>query len=347
MEKRVDSIVFRRLTYADFRHINKIGGEEIGGGGQSYIDFPTKDISIKIWYKFLGENTGLGVGNRPQWDFMINSIGLKSPKNLKIYQRRPASVCIASQKIHSKESNRVLAWHPNNSFPEDYNPDIENLVIYIIKTTNSEFWAGWFLKNDIPKDWSINDFLRRLFIEDSAGYVKFRKKVFIDTTNKTWPFYFDTKTSENQEKSEEDVEEDLAEEDTSIKLQDLKSFKPEIRERLLKIRKRNPQVVNHLKVLYGGKCQLTGEKYTFLKKDGKLYSEVHHLIPLGEQGSDSYANAIVVSPLIHRMLHYANVSKIDLTKIQNNKLPIIINDKTYEITWHPNHIKTVENSLED
>lgn len=347
MEKRVDSIVFRRLTYADFRHINKIGKEEIGGGGQSYIDFPTKDISIKTWYKFLGENTGFGKHDRPQWDFMINSIGLKSPKNIRIFQRRPASVCIASQKIHSKESNRVLAWHPSNSFPEEYNPDVENLVIYIVKTTNGEFWAGWFLKNDIPKDWSINDFLRRLFIEDSAGYIKFRKKVFIDTANKMWPFYFDAKTSENLEKSEDDIAEDLIEEDTSIRLQDLKNVKPEIRERLLKIRKRNPQIVNHLKALYGNKCQLTGEKYTFLKKDGKLYSEVHHLIPLGEQGSDSYANAIVVSPLIHKMLHYANVSKIDLTKIQNNKLPIIINDKMYEITWHSDHIKTVENSLED
>jgi len=29
MEKRVDSLVFRRLTYADFRHINKVGGEEM------------------------------------------------------------------------------------------------------------------------------------------------------------------------------------------------------------------------------------------------------------------------------------------------------------------------------
>ena len=32
MEKRVDSVVFRRMTYADFRHINKVGGEEEGGG---------------------------------------------------------------------------------------------------------------------------------------------------------------------------------------------------------------------------------------------------------------------------------------------------------------------------
>jgi 5-methylcytosine-specific restriction protein A len=86
---------------------------------------------------------------------------------------------------------------------------------------------------------------------------------------------------------------------------------------------------------------------TFQKKDGSWYSEVHHLISLGENGSDSYANAIVISPLIHRMLHYAKVSAIDLSKIKNHKLKIQINDKDYEITWHPDHLKTVEKSLKD
>ena len=73
--------------------------------------------------------------------------------------------------------------------------------------------------------------------------------------------------------------------------------------------------------MYGGKCQITGETMTFKKKNGELYSEVHHLIPLGESGSDSYANAIVISPLIHRMLHYADVSEIDLNHaIKNNTI---------------------------
>ncbi len=95
MEKRVDSLVFRRMTYADFRHINKIGGEEMGGGGQSYIDFPIADIHLQKWFDFLGNNTGVGAGNRPQWDFRINSLGFVAPITLRIYQRRAASVSIA------------------------------------------------------------------------------------------------------------------------------------------------------------------------------------------------------------------------------------------------------------
>ena len=106
-----------------------MGGEEKGGGGQSYIDFPTQDIPLDVWYEFLGVNTDSGTVG-PIWEFPINSLGLNQPITLKIFQRREQSVCIASQKIHSKASNRVPAWHPDNGFPEEYDPATQNLVIY-------------------------------------------------------------------------------------------------------------------------------------------------------------------------------------------------------------------------
>jgi 5-methylcytosine-specific restriction enzyme A len=349
MEKRVESIVFRRMTYADFRHINKVGGEEAGGGGQSYIDFPVAKVSLAEWYNFLGAHTIVGAQNRPKWDFNINSLGIDDTKTLRISQRRAASVSITSQKIQSRSANRVPSWHPNNSFPVDYNPASDNLVIYIIKSTDGEFWAGWFLKNEVPANWVINDELKSLFEEDSAGVITAQTKILFNTENKDWPFYFDAQTIINQIKSDEDVEEDLLNQDTSPKLAELEDddVAPEVKERIFKIRKRNNKIVKELKKLYGGKCQITGETMTFKKKNGELYSEVHHLIPLGESGSDSYANAIVISPLIHRMLHYADVSEIDLNNIVDDKLKIKINDVDYEITWLPQHLETVQKSLED
>jgi len=350
MEKRVESIVFRRMTYADYRHINKVGGEEQGGGGQSYIDFPIANIDLQEWYSFLGDHTSTGAGNRPKWDFKIQSLGLAVNEDIRIYQRRSASVSIASQKLpeHSSGGKRIASWHPNNSFPPDYNPDSDNLVIYIIKTTDGEYWAGWFLKNDIPKNWNINDELKVLF-EEESGKIDVETKVLFDTENKDWPFYFDAQTIVNQIKTDDDVEEDLLNQDTSPKLANLEDddVAPEVKERIFKIRKRNNKIVKELKKLYGGKCQITGETMTFKKKNGELYSEVHHLIPLGESGSDSYANAIVISPLIHRMLHYADVSEIDLNNIVDNKLKITINGDEYEITWLPQHLETVQKSLGD
>lgn len=346
MEKRVDSLVFRRMTYADFRHINKVGGEEQGGGGQSYIDFPVKEITLLQWYDFLGIPTSYGAGNRPVWNFQINSLGTESSQELKIYQRRDASVSIASQKIHSREANRVYAWHPQNGFPEDYDADNQNLIVYILKTTDKEYWAGWFLENEAPNEWYINSQLLQMFSE-SAKMVKFRKPIFIDTKNVTWPFYSDAKLVINEIPTEDDIITDFELEDTSILLQELidNKTKPEIVSRVMNVRQRNTTLVRKLKKLYNGKCQISGETYTFKKEDGEYYCELHHLIPLGEDGSDSYANAIIVSPLIHRMLHYAKVSDIDLNKIEDGKLIITINGEEYTITWHPDHLKIVEQVL--
>ena len=94
---------------------------------------------------------------------------------------------------------------------------------------------------------------------------------------------------------------------------------------------------------------MTGEQFVFKKADGQLYCEAHHLVPLGAGGADSPYNLIVVSPLIHRMFHYAEVSGLDLSKIVDNKLPITINGETYTITWNPLHAAVViadaENAL--
>jgi 5-methylcytosine-specific restriction protein A len=335
------------MTYADFRHINKVGGEEDGGGGQSYIDFPIADIPLQKWLDFLGFNTGVGAGTRPQWDFTINSLGVDAPITLRIYQRRAASVSIAAQKIHSTRSNRVPAWHPNNHFPANYNPARENLVVYIVKTTDGEYWAGWFLQDQVPANWIGNASLGRMFTDESAGYIKFRRRVFIDTTTRNWSFHFNAATIANDIPTEGDVETEFELEDTSPRLQQLidTQAQPEIVNRVMRIRQRNSRLVRNLKNLYGGRCQISGEQFTFVKRNGEFYSEVHHLIPLGENGSDSYANAIVVSPLIHRMLHQADVSEIDLNNIVNGQLPITINGVAYTITWHPDHIATVENAV--
>ncbi|KKQ21542.1 MAG: E14 prophage-like protein, partial [Parcubacteria group bacterium GW2011_GWA2_37_10] len=115
----------------------------------------------------------------------------------------------------------------------------------------------------------------------------------------------------------------------------------EEKEMMRKVRIRNTNAVKKLKKLYGNKCQITGEQYTFKKRNGQYYSEGHHLIELGKNGSDSARNIVILSPLIHRMLHYANVEGLDLKKIMDNKLTFKINGQEYTITWHPEHAKIV------
>ena len=110
---------------------------------------------------------------------------------------------------------------------------------------------------------------------------------------------------------------------------------------MVKVRERNTKAVRKLKKLYEGKCQISGTKFTFKKQNGQYYSEGHHLIALGKNGSDSARNIVIVSPLIHMMLHYANVEGLDLKKIKDNKLTFKMNGEEYTITWHPDHAKIV------
>jgi 5-methylcytosine-specific restriction protein A len=111
-------------------------------------------------------------------------------------------------------------------------------------------------------------------------------------------------------------------------------------QRFVEIFERNRKAVRDLKKLYKT-CQITGNEFAFCKTNGELYLEVHHLVPLGEGGSDNPTNLVVVSAHIHRMLHYAVVEGMDLAKIVDGKLDFTINDKIFTITWSPEHARVI------
>ena len=121
---------------------------------------------------------------------------------------------------------------------------------------------------------------------------------------------------------------------------DYSAAPPAFKEVITKIRERNQKAARALKDLYG-ECQITGSKFSFKKADGKPYLEVHHLIPLGLGGADAPANLVVVSAHIHRMLHYAEVTGLDLTKISGNELAIEINGEAHVIRWRSDHVATI------
>lgn len=143
-----------------------------------------------------------------------------------------------------------------------------------------------------------------------------------------------------KEKSEEELVASLfAEDDEPEEQQGM-----EIKQKVQKVRERNAKVAAALKQLYQNRCQISGDKYSFLKKDGTGYSEVHHLIPLGEGGADKPINLVVLSPMLHRMLHYADVQGLDLSKVKHHTngtatLDITINGDPYTITWRADHAK--------
>ncbi|MDH5482653.1 MAG: HNH endonuclease [Candidatus Bathyarchaeota archaeon] len=346
----VEQLVFRKLTDADFFNINKPSGVEERGGGQSYIDFNTSTITLTNWRDFFhGVRETRGISG-PIWKFDVWSLGAKvrgvqlPPQKIKIAQRRPASVAIRSQKLLSGKSERVNAWRPDiTGFPVPPNPrersHIYNLHIYIARLDNGEYWAGWFKTSQPEANWSINAELNKMF-DRQEGYLQFSGDVSFDTNDSIWPFRIATThaplenvVTTTATTGEEPQEKSFFDEDERLAMDAPATIKEEVR----KVRVRNVKANKKLKQLYGGVCQISGEKYSFKKADGTYYSEGHHLIPLGEGGADSVYNIVILSPLLHRMLHYAIVEGLDLSQIRDNKLNIKINGDDYVITWHPQH----------
>jgi len=391
--KTVKYMVFRNMTHADMFNIYKPSGMEEGGGGQSYIDFPTAGVSVATWTTFFTGGRSVVLSWRakgPSWTFPVNSIGGFGSQSLTVFQRRQQTVCIAAQKILSRRANRVRAWLPANGFPAPENPtdrinQPSGVVIFIVRTIDDEYWAGWFQNNSPCQteeaEYALEDMLATKGVEGHAGFFDCTDyELILDETNASQPFLTaaarvvrtgpethrtrtvgtrDGRTtglrsrsesraprpgssSEWKFKTEEELTDELFNNDEGASTLD-----EETKTRIQKVRVRNTKAARILKLLYKGVCQISGDTYSFQKKDGKPYCEAHHLIPLGAAGDDSPHNIIIVSPLIHMMLHYADVQGIDLGRVsESNTLNITINGRDYTIQWQPKHAEIIRKSQE-
>jgi 5-methylcytosine-specific restriction protein A len=69
--------------------------------------------------------------------------------------------------------------------------------------------------------------------------------------------------------------------------------------------KRNPDVVVEVLARANGRCEECGQAAPFIRKsDGTPYLEVHHRVPLAENGEDTVENAVGLCPNCHREAHF-------------------------------------------
>lgn len=68
---------------------------------------------------------------------------------------------------------------------------------------------------------------------------------------------------------------------------------------------RNLFVVQAALIRAKGMCEMPGCSAALFKRDdGRMYLEVHHITPLGEQGDDTLKNAAALCPHCHRQQHF-------------------------------------------
>ena len=73
--------------------------------------------------------------------------------------------------------------------------------------------------------------------------------------------------------------------------------------------KRDPEVIAWVKQRAGGICELCEREAPFLDKDNQPFLEVHHIIPLADDGPDTVDNAVALCPNCHRACHHGQNSE--------------------------------------
>ena len=181
---KAESLIFRKLTPNEFKAItNTINSE--GGGSQTYIDFPKGSISDDEFKEFFGNN-GTPNTNGFEWVFYVNSLSIGRNQQREIISARRGS---SNSLREQNNENRIEIWKneksgfPNDGYDEKNNP----IIVFILKSDDGEFWAGWFYRNECTDNWPMNKGLSTMFWEDCA-YIKFDCPIQFDTSDYKWPF---------------------------------------------------------------------------------------------------------------------------------------------------------------
>ena len=179
-----ESLIFRKLTPNEFKAItNTINSE--GGGSQTYIDFPKGSINDANFKEFF-ESEGTPNANGFEWVFYVNSLSIgRNQQKETISARRDSSNSLREQ----NNENRIEIWKNERSgFPSDSYDDKSNpIIVFIIKSEDKEYWAGWFYRNECNDTWPMTRGLSYMLWKDCA-YIKFDNPVPFDTRDFKWPF---------------------------------------------------------------------------------------------------------------------------------------------------------------
>ena len=199
----IERIFYRKINPSDFKKLYDIDRPE-GGGGQTYLEaagIPNEKIVDFLSYAEVSGSPLKEKGEtRSVYTFNAYVLG-NSKVGSAFIEFAPRSgrnnYRISRQNMKYKHP----AWSVDNGFPEankdtngDYTSDgnfegiIDNLVIWIIKTSNRKYYAGFVNKDTMPDAWPHDIGLEEIFRGERRGVIDtepFRLQ-FID--NKECPF---------------------------------------------------------------------------------------------------------------------------------------------------------------
>ena len=199
----IERIFYRKINPSDFKKLYDIDRPE-GGGGQTYLEaagIPNEKIVDFLSYAEVSDSPLKEKGEtKSVYTFNAYVLG-NSKAGSAFIEFAPRSgrnnYRISRQNMKYKHP----AWSVDNGFPEankdtngDYTSDgnfegiIDNLVIWIIKTSNRKYYAGFVNKDTMPDAWPHDIGFEEIFRGERRGVIDtepFRLQ-FVD--NKECPF---------------------------------------------------------------------------------------------------------------------------------------------------------------
>lgn len=217
-----------------------------------------------------------------------------------VHKGNDKGIWMLQDRIHSNLQDDIFNQHEVKSTKnlkiKLYWLHTQNIKNLDFINKNDVIWDSYHNASDIIKTTRHWNFIREDFIKNKEPLTTFWQYPSIDILSKE---SFD----ESFQKQLEDAKAISVDE---LKKRILKSDrKPEKIEVLTYTYKRNPYVVIEVLNRSKGICELCKNKAPFIRKsDGTPYLEIHHLIPLSENGEDTVENTIALCPNCHRKLHY-------------------------------------------
>lgn len=217
-----------------------------------------------------------------------------------VHKGNDKGIWMLQDRIHSNLKDDMFNQHEvkstKNLEKKLYWLHTQNIKNLDFINENDEIWDSYRNASDIIKTTKHWNFIREDFIKNKDQLTTFWQYPSIEILSKE---SFD----ESFQKQLEDAKAISVDE---LKKRILKSDrKPEKIEVLTYTYKRNPYVVIEVLNRSKGICELCKNKAPFIRKsDGTPYLEIHHLIPLSENGEDTVENTIALCPNCHKKLHY-------------------------------------------
>ncbi|MEE0248525.1 AAA family ATPase [Peptacetobacter hiranonis] len=199
----IERIFYRKINPSDFKKLYDIDKPE-GGGGQTYLE--AAGISNEKIVDFLScaeiSDSPLKKKGETRFVYTFNAYILgQSKDNSSFIEFAPRSgrnnYRISRQNMKYKHP----AWSINNGFPEankdangtytsegNFEGIIDNLVIWIIRTSYNKYYAGFVNENTMPEEWPHDIGLEEIFEDERRGVIDTERAKLQFINNKKCPF---------------------------------------------------------------------------------------------------------------------------------------------------------------